>query len=134
MNNISRVLVANRGEIAVRIIKACRDLGIESVAAVSEADQDSMAAKIADRVICIGPPRPTDSYLKADRSQAIERMQYALENFVVAGIETIIPFLQFILNQPDYRKGQVNTRWIESILDQPLDYRNNKYGKMKGVI
>ena len=72
--------------------------------------------------------------LGADRSQAIERMQYALENFVVAGIETIIPFLQFILNQPDYRKGQVNTRWIESILDQPLDDRNNKYGNMKGVI
>lgn len=66
MKNISRVLVANRGEIAVRIITACKGLGIESVAAVSEADKDSMPAKIADRVICIGPPRPTDSYLRAD--------------------------------------------------------------------
>jgi acetyl-CoA carboxylase biotin carboxylase subunit len=66
MNRISRVLVANRGEIAVRIINACKDLGIESVAAVSEADKESMAARMADRVICIGPPRPADSYLKAD--------------------------------------------------------------------
>lgn len=66
MKKISRVLVANRGEIAVRIIKACRELGIESVAAVSEADKDSMAATLADRVICIGPARPTESYLRAD--------------------------------------------------------------------
>lgn len=66
MKNISRVLVANRGEIAVRIIKACRELGIESVAAVSEADKGSLPARIADRVVCIGPAPPKDSYLKID--------------------------------------------------------------------
>jgi len=64
--NIGRVLVANRGEIAVRIIKACRELGIGSVAAVSEADRESLPAKMADRAVCIGPPRPADSYLKID--------------------------------------------------------------------
>jgi acetyl-CoA carboxylase biotin carboxylase subunit len=53
---ISRVLLANRGEIAVRIIKACRALGIESVVAVSEADRESLPSKVADRVVCIGPP------------------------------------------------------------------------------
>lgn len=63
---IKRMLVANRGEIAVRIIKACKELGIETVAAVSEADKESLPAKIADRSICIGPPRPVDSYLKVD--------------------------------------------------------------------
>lgn len=63
MSRISKVLVANRGEIAVRIIKACRALGIEVVAAVSEADRDSLAAKMADRVVCIGPARASDSYL-----------------------------------------------------------------------
>jgi acetyl-CoA carboxylase biotin carboxylase subunit len=62
--NVTRVLVANRGEIAVRIIRACKSLSIETVAAVSEADRESLAAKIADRVVCIGPPRSTDSYLK----------------------------------------------------------------------
>ena len=62
--SITRVLVANRGEIAVRIIRVCKDLGIETVAAVSEADRDSLAAKEANRVVCIGPARSADSYLK----------------------------------------------------------------------
>lgn len=61
---VTRVLVANRGEIAVRIIRACQSLGIETVAAVSEADRESLAAKLANRAVCIGPPRSTDSYLK----------------------------------------------------------------------
>ena len=62
--SVSRVFIANRGEIAVRIIKACQSLGIETVAAVSEADRESLAAKLASRSVCIGPPRSTDSYLK----------------------------------------------------------------------
>ena len=62
--SVSRVFVANRGEIAVRVIKACQSLGIETVAAVSEADRESLAAKMANRSICIGPPRSIDSYLK----------------------------------------------------------------------
>lgn len=61
--SIHRVLVANRGEIAVRIVQACRALGLESVAAVSAPDRDSKAAQLADRVVCIGPPKPSDSYL-----------------------------------------------------------------------
>ncbi|MGH7796619.1 MAG: acetyl-CoA carboxylase biotin carboxylase subunit [Candidatus Binatia bacterium] len=64
--SVTRVLVANRGEIAVRIIRACQSLGIETVAAVSEADRDSMAAKMANRAVCIGPPRSADSYLKVE--------------------------------------------------------------------
>lgn len=64
MKPISRILVANRGEIAVRIIRACRDLGIETVAAVSEADRESLPARMADRAVCIGPARPQESYLK----------------------------------------------------------------------
>lgn len=63
MSKISRVLVANRGEIAVRVIKACHELGIEAVSAVSEADKDSLFARMADKVICIGPGRASDSYL-----------------------------------------------------------------------
>jgi acetyl-CoA carboxylase biotin carboxylase subunit len=63
LKKISRVLIANRGEIAVRIIRACQALGIESVAAVSEVDQESLPAKMADRAVCIGPARALDSYL-----------------------------------------------------------------------
>ncbi|MBW8467844.1 MAG: urea carboxylase, partial [Thiobacillus sp.] len=61
---IRRVLVANRGEIAVRIIRTLRRLGIESVLAVSAADRNSMGARLADRAVCIGPARATDSYLR----------------------------------------------------------------------
>ncbi len=63
---IRRVLVANRGEIAVRILRTLRRLGIESVLAVSTADRDSMAARLADRSVCIGPGRATESYLRID--------------------------------------------------------------------
>lgn len=60
---IRRVLVANRGEIAVRIIRTLKRLGIESVLAVSSADRNSMGARLADRAVCIGPARASDSYL-----------------------------------------------------------------------
>jgi acetyl-CoA carboxylase biotin carboxylase subunit len=60
---IRRVLIANRGEIAVRIIRTCQMLGIETVLAASEVDRDAMPAKLANRVVCIGPARSTESYL-----------------------------------------------------------------------
>ena len=61
---IERILIANRGEIAARIIRTCRALGIETVLAVSEEDRGYLPARLADRVVCIGPARPADSYLK----------------------------------------------------------------------
>jgi acetyl-CoA carboxylase biotin carboxylase subunit len=64
--SVTRVLVANRGEIAVRVIRACQKLKIETVAAVSDADRDSLAARIANRAVCIGPARSSDSYLKVE--------------------------------------------------------------------
>ena len=60
---ISRVLIANRGEIAVRIIRACQGLGIETVLAVSAADRDSLPTRLANRTICIGPATASESYL-----------------------------------------------------------------------
>jgi acetyl-CoA carboxylase biotin carboxylase subunit len=62
-----KILIANRGEIAVRIIRACKELGIRSVAVYSEADANSLHVQLADEAICIGRPPSTESYLKIDR-------------------------------------------------------------------
>ncbi len=64
--SIARVFVANRGEIAVRIVRACRKLGLEAVVGASEPDMDGMAAQLADRVVCIGPGPASESYLRHD--------------------------------------------------------------------
>src|SRR5581483_2787149 len=58
-----KILIANRGEIAVRVICACKDLGIKTVAIYSDADRNAAHAELADEAVCIGPPAPADSYL-----------------------------------------------------------------------
>jgi acetyl-CoA carboxylase, biotin carboxylase subunit len=71
---LRRVLIANRGEIAVRVIKACFDEGIESVLAVSAADRGSLGAQLADRVVAIGPASAAESYLDVDRVVAAAKV------------------------------------------------------------
>jgi acetyl-CoA carboxylase, biotin carboxylase subunit len=82
-----RILVANRGEIALRVIRACRDLGIEVVAVFSEADRDAPYLKLADEAICIGPAVASESYLK------IARIISAAE---VANVQAIHPGYGFL--------------------------------------
>lgn len=83
----NRILIANRGEIALRVIRACREMGIETVAVFSEADRDSAHVRHADQAFCIGPPRSKDSYLQ------IERIISAAE---VSGAEAIHPGYGFL--------------------------------------
>ena len=60
---LEKVLIANRGEIALRVLRACKELGIKTVAAHSVADKNLMHVRLSDESVCIGPPNPTDSYL-----------------------------------------------------------------------
>ena len=64
---LSRILIANRGEIALRIVRACRELGIETVAVYSEADRNAMHVRFADESVCIGPADCSESYLNIPR-------------------------------------------------------------------
>jgi acetyl-CoA carboxylase biotin carboxylase subunit len=88
-----RIMVANRGEIALRVIRACRDLGIEVVAVFSEADRDAPYLKLADDAICIGPAASSDSYLK------IARIISAAE---VANVQAIHPGYGFLSENPHF--------------------------------
>jgi acetyl-CoA carboxylase biotin carboxylase subunit len=89
---ISRVLVANRGEIAVRIIRACADEGLETVVALSSADIDSLPAHLADRAVCIGPPSPAESYLDVNR---------VLAAAVTTGCDALHPGYGFLSERPE---------------------------------
>ena len=92
---IRKVLVANRGEIAVRIIRACREMEIETVAVYSEADRDALHAKLADEAVCIGPARPIDSYLA---------MEQILSAAVVTGADAIHPGFGFLSENARFAK------------------------------
>lgn len=83
----SKVLIANRGEIAVRIIRACRELGIATVAVYSEADREALHTEMADEAICIGPAKAADSYLN---------VQQILSAAVVTKAEAIHPGFGFL--------------------------------------
>ncbi len=72
-----RILIANRGEIALRVIRACKELGIETVAVFSEADRGAEYLRMADQAICIGPARSSDSYLRIDRIIAAAELGHA---------------------------------------------------------
>ena len=93
MKKFSRVLIANRGEIALRIIRACRELGLETILAVSEADRKSLPASMADRCVCIGPPRPIDSYLRVDT---------LISAALGSGAEAIHPGYGFLAERPEF--------------------------------
>src|ERR671928_1033389 len=88
-----KILVANRGEIALRIILSCKELGIKTVAIFSEADRHALHVRFADEAICIGPPRSTDSYLN------IPAVISAAE---ITNADAIHPGYGFLSENPDF--------------------------------
>ncbi len=90
---IRKILIANRGEIALRIVRACRELGIRTLAVYSEADEQSLHVQLADEAICIGPAQGKESYLRADR---------ILSAAELADIDAIHPGYGFLSENADF--------------------------------
>ncbi len=88
-----RILVANRGEIALRIFRACRELGVETVAIFSEADRGAAYLDLADEAYCVGPPKAADSYLKIDR---------VISAAEIGNVQAIHPGYGFLAENPHF--------------------------------
>lgn len=145
VQRLNRVLVANRGEIALRVVRACADERIESVVVVSEADRHSAAALMADRVVCIGPPAAADSYLDINRIMAAavgtacdalhpgygflaERPQLA-EECELAGVTLIGPSAQVIEQGGD----KIRARALASSLGVPVSSGSSAVGDVQAA-
>ena len=88
-----KVLIANRGEIALRVVRACRELGIKTLAVYSEADEQSLHVQLADEAICIGPAHSAESYLKSDR---------IISAAEIANVDAIHPGFGFLSEAPGF--------------------------------
>jgi acetyl/propionyl-CoA carboxylase alpha subunit len=136
--SVKRVLVANRGEIALRAVRARRKLGLESVAVHSVADRNSLHIWAADRSVCLGPAPSAASYLNAgvqieaardtgcdavylgelvvsgtERNEMPERAASALARFDVAGISITTPFHSWLIARREFIYASAHTGWVE---------------------
>ena len=92
---LKKVLIANRGEIAVRIIRACREMGIATVAVYSDIDKDALHTQLADEAVCIGPAAAKDSYLNITN---------ILSACVLKGVDAIHPGFGFLSENAKFAK------------------------------
>jgi propionyl-CoA carboxylase alpha chain len=95
MRKITKILVANRGEIALRIMRSARELGIKTVAVFSEADRRALHVRFADEAVCIGPPPSSESYLRMDKIIATAKE---------TGADAIHPGYGFLSENEDFAR------------------------------
>ena len=101
----SKILIANRGEIAVRIIRACKEMGIATVAIYSQADKEALHVALADESYCVGGASPADSYLNEERVIAAA---------LVSGAQAIHPGYGFLSETPTLPASAAGTAWSSS--------------------
>ena len=99
----NKILIANRGEIAVRIIRACREMGIRTVAVYSEADRDALHTQLADEAVCIGKAQSSDSYLNMER---------ILSATIATKAEAIHPGFGFLLENSRFQRRRCHPSGI----------------------
>jgi len=104
-----KILIANRGEIALRVLSACKELGVRTVAVYSEADRNSLHVRFADEAVCIGPPRSSDSYLN------IPQVISAAE---ITNVDAIHPAMAFFPRMPISRKCAKRLRLPSLVRDR----------------
>ena len=92
---MNKILIANRGEIAVRIIRACKEMNIKTVAIYSDADKDSMHTRLADEIVCIGPAPSSKSYLN---------LKNIIEAANITGADSIHPGFGFLSENSKFAK------------------------------
>ena len=92
---MNKILIANRGEIAVRIIRACKEMNIKTVAVYSETDKDALHTKLADEAVCIGPASPNKSYLN---------IKSIIEAACITGADSIHPGFGFLSENAQFAK------------------------------
>ncbi len=121
-----KILIANRGEIAVRIIRACREMGIETVAVYSTADKDALHVQMADEAVCIGPPASKDSYLN---------VKNILSATVLTGAEAIHPGFGFLSENSKFAQmcNECNITFIGPDAET-IDSMGNKSNARKMMI